>query len=179
MTNNFLLNNLNLDYDYQILILLCLILGCSITYLLISKYTSIPSKNIEALTNEEIETIINEITVPVSNANIDNFITDSESDTEDNSDIQSWFNSDSDSDTDSAAESILNDPALFFMPNVDFDVCPIEELKFFEWKSIYAREIYEHSISDEEIMEFISFYSEEELTSNWINGVFVYLICLL
>jgi hypothetical protein len=89
MTNNFLLNNLNLDYDYQILILLCLILGCSITYLLISKYTSIPSKNIEALTNEEIETIINEITVPVSNANIDNFITDSESDTEDNSDIQS------------------------------------------------------------------------------------------
>jgi len=42
------------------------------------------------------------------------------------------------------------------MPNVDLDVCPIEELKFFEFSSLYAREIMEHSISDEEIMEFIS-----------------------
>jgi hypothetical protein len=42
------------------------------------------------------------------------------------------------------------------MPNVDFDVCPIEELKFFEFSSLYQREIIEHFISDEEIMEFIS-----------------------
>jgi hypothetical protein len=151
------LNNLFLDNDYGILIVLGLILGCSISYLIISNYTAIPSKNIEALTIEEIETIINENMEPISNANTDNFITDSESDTTElESEYQSTFDSDSDSDSTSDNESILNDPNLFFMPNVDFDVCPIEELKFFEFSSLYAKEIAEHSISDEEIMEFIS-----------------------
>jgi len=65
------------------------------------------------------------------------------------------------------------------MPNVDFNVCPIEELKFFEFNSLYAREIMEHSISDEEIMEFLSWYTEEELATNWINDEFLTIISIL
>jgi hypothetical protein len=42
------------------------------------------------------------------------------------------------------------------MPDVDFNICPIEELKFFEFTSLYSREIIEHEISDAEIMEFLS-----------------------
>jgi hypothetical protein len=150
MNKDLLLNNLFPDYDYSILIVLGLILGCSISYLILSNNTN-QLQNIEALTNEEIETIINENMVPISNANIEDF-TDSEFDTEVESDNQSTFDSDSTSDN----ESILNDPDLFFMPNVDFDVCPIEELKHFEFSSLYAKEIAEHSISDEDIMEFLS-----------------------
>jgi hypothetical protein len=37
----------------------------------------------------------------------------------------------------------------------------------------------EHSISDEEIMEFISWYSEADLMSNWINDTFLALISIL
>jgi hypothetical protein len=108
----------------------------------------------EAITNEEIDTIINENMVAVTNGNVEDFITDSDSETEVEFDTQSTF--DSDSDITSDTESILNDPDLFFMPNVDFDVCPIEELKFFEFNSLYAREIVEHAITDADIMEFIS-----------------------
>jgi hypothetical protein len=42
------------------------------------------------------------------------------------------------------------------MPFVDFNVCSIQELKLFEFTSLYARELIEHSISEEEIMEFLS-----------------------
>jgi ribosomal protein S13 len=86
MNTNLLLNNLNYNYDYKNLIVLGLTLGCTISYLIITNCTANSSKNMEALTNEEIETIINEITVPVSNANIDAFITDSDFDTEVESD---------------------------------------------------------------------------------------------
>lgn len=150
MNYNLTFDN-NLDF-YFILIGSGLILGCTLYYLIRSNNTTIPSKNIEAFTNEEIETILIENMEPISNANIDNFITDSDLETDIGSDYHSTFDSDSTSDI----ESILNDPDLFFMPNVDFDVCPIEELKFFEFSSLYQKEIVEHSISDEEIMEFIS-----------------------
>jgi hypothetical protein len=42
------------------------------------------------------------------------------------------------------------------MPNVDFDVCPIEELKLFEFTSLFYREMAEHHISEADVMEFIS-----------------------
>jgi hypothetical protein len=152
INNNLLLDN-NLDF-YSILIGSGLILGCTLYYLIIKNNTATPTTNMEPLTNEAIETIITEnadITA-ISNENIDKSITDSDFDTDIESDYEGTFDSDSTSDI----ESILNDPNLFFMPNVDFDVCPIEELKFFEFSSLYSREIFKHDISDEEIMEFIS-----------------------
>jgi hypothetical protein len=173
-TNLLLANTQNLDISY-VLIGAGVILGCTLCYLIISKYANIPTKNMEAITNEEIDTIINENMVAVTNGNVEDFITDSDSETEVEFDSQSTFDSDSTSDT----ESILNDPDLFFMPNVDFDVCPIEELKFFEFNSLYAREIVEHSITDADIMEFLSWFSKEDLATNWINDVFIYIITLL
>jgi|ERR1700684_113235 hypothetical protein len=89
-----------------------------------------------------------------NNANLEELISDNDSTSTSDFDYESSYHSDSDSTTDT--ESILDDPDLFFMPNVDFDVCPIEELKLFEFNSLYAREIQEHSISEEEIIEFIS-----------------------
>ena len=177
--------NINLFYDnnltdYGILIGCGLILGCSLYYLIWSNYTPIPSENIEALTNEELETIMNENIEPISNTNIDNYITDSDFETDSTSDYQSTlFDSDSDSDSSSDFENILNDLDLFFMPDVDFNIISIEELKFFEFTSLYSRQIIEHSISDAEIMEFLSWFTPEQLATNWINDVFVYLICLV
>jgi hypothetical protein len=37
----------------------------------------------------------------------------------------------------------------------------------------------EHSISDDEIMEFLSWYSDEELATNWINNDFITIISIL
>jgi hypothetical protein len=151
MNNNLLLeNNQNLDISY-LLIGAGFIIGCTLCYLIISNYAAIPTNNTEAITNEAVETI-NENMEPLTNGNVEDILTDSDTETEVEFDSQSTFDSDSTSDT----ESILNDPDLFFMPNVDFDVCPIEELKFFELSSLYSREIVEHFITDEDIMEFIS-----------------------
>jgi hypothetical protein len=149
--NNLLLDNNFLTY-YSLFISCGLILTISFIYLTRSNGTTVPTQ--EALTYEEIEAIVNEnanTVTTISSENID-YITDTDSDTDLATEYQSTFDSDSTSDT----ESILNDPDLFFMPNVDFDVCPIEELKFFEFSSLYQKEIIEHSISDAEIMEFIS-----------------------
>ncbi len=104
-------------------------------------------------------------------------IIESESETDVESDYQSTFETESDRTSD--FESIINDEDIFFMPNVDFDVCPIDELKFFEFNSLYAREIAEHAISDDEIMEFISWFSDEDLATNWINDVFLWCISQL
>ena len=180
MNKNSVWNYLYPDYEYD-LIVLGVILGCTIAYLIISNCTANPSNNMEALTNEEIETIINENMVPVSNENTDNFITDSDFDTEVESDNSSWFNSDSDSDSDSVSEAanILVDRNIFFMPDVDLDVCSIEELKFFEFCSLYAREIEEHHITAEDIMEFLSWFPQEFLFTNWINDYFLAVILII
>jgi hypothetical protein len=124
MNYNLLIdNNLNL---YGILISSGFILGCSIYYLIKSNYTAIPSQNIETITNEDIEAIINENVVTIiTNENIEAII-DSDSDTDYASDYQSTFDSDSSSEID------LTDLNLFFMPNVDLNVCSIQELKVFE-----------------------------------------------
>jgi hypothetical protein len=54
----------------------------------------------------------------------------------------------------------------FIMPDVDFNVCPIEELKLFEFCSLYGTEMAEHSVSEEEMMEVIGLFSESELATN-------------
>jgi hypothetical protein len=55
------------------------------------------------------------------------------------------------------------------MPNVDFNVCSLQELKFYEISSIYHKEIAEKQVDDEELMQLICYCTEEELTTNWIN----------
>lgn len=172
--NLFFDNNLNI---YYICIGSGFILSCSLYYWFRSNYISIPTRNMEAFTHEEIEAIMNENSVTIINSENIEAISDSDSDTDTEfaSEYESTFGSDNTSDT----ESILDDLDLFFMPNVDLDVCPIEELKFFEFSSLYSREIIEHSISDAEIMEFISWFTPEQLLTNWINELFVSIITLL
>jgi len=170
MNYNLLFDN-NLT-DYGILIGCWLILGCSLFYLIRSNYTAISSKNIEALTNEEIEAIVNENAVTIiNNENIDAII-DSDSDTDVTSDYQSTFDNESILDVD------ITELDLFFMPNVDFDVCSIQELKFFEISSIYSREIAEKMITDEELMELICSFTDIELATNTINElIFLIITC--
>jgi hypothetical protein len=165
MNYNLLFNN-NLT-DYGILIGCGLILGCSLFYLIKSNYIPIPSKNMEALTNIEIDAIVNENAATIINS--ENLI-DSDSDTEVASDYQST------SDNDSILEVDCDDLDLFFMPNVDFDVCPIQELKFFEISSIFYREIAENSITDDQLMEIINSFTETELLTNAINDFI--LLCI-
>jgi len=165
MNTNLLFDN-TLTY-YGILIGCGIILGCSFHYLIISKYTAIPSKNIEALTNEEIEAIVNE--------NIDAVIySDSDSDSDYNTDVD--FDYQSTSDTESILEDDIADLDLFFMPNVDFNVCSLQELKFFEISSIYAKEIAANNVTDEELMELICYLTEDELTTNKINKFIYHII---
>jgi hypothetical protein len=163
MNYNLLIdNNLNL---YGILISSGFILGCSIYYLIKSNYTAIPSQNIETITNEDIEGIINENVVTiVTNDNIEAII-DSESDTDYASDYQSTF------DSDSSLEIDITDLNLFFMPNVDLNVCSIQELKVYEWTSIFAKELEENFVTEEELMDAVWIIPEELLFTNEINDL--------
>jgi hypothetical protein len=146
--------------------------------------TAIPTNNTEAFTHEEMEAVFYEDSdkLAISNENVDNyvdnFITDSDTDTDSTSDYDSPFFRDSDSDT-SDIEGILDDPDLFFMPNVDFDVCPIEELKFYEFNSLYSKEIEAKNVTEEDIMDFIYSFSKEELATNGVNDLFVLALSLL
>jgi hypothetical protein len=169
-TNLNLLVDNNLIY-YGLFISCGLLLSCSIYYLIISNYNAIPTNNIEALTEVEIEPIMNENTVTTINSdNIDaiiDYASESDSETDIASDYQSTFDSDSDTDT----ESILDiaDLDLFFMPNVDFDVCSIYELKYFEISSIFYKEIAEKAVTVEELTQLIWFFTEKQLLTNGIN----------
>jgi hypothetical protein len=168
MNFNLLFDN-NLT-DYGILIGCGVILGCSLLYLISSNNTVIPSKNIVALTNEELEAIVNENAVTIiNNENIDAII-DSDSDTDATLDSQTT------SDNESTLDFDYTDLDLFFMPNVDFDVCSIQELKFFEISSIYYREIAENFISDEQLMELICGFTDIELATNSINDLILLVI---
>ena len=81
------------------------------------------------MTNEDIEAIINENAVNIiANENIEAII-DFDSDSDYESDIASDYQTSLDSASESDFDEILDDLDLFFMPNVDFDVCPIEELQ--------------------------------------------------
>jgi hypothetical protein len=174
--NNFL--------EYNIFIGCGIILTCTIIYIIRSNYTAIPSKNMEAIPNQEIEAIVNENAVTeINNKNIDAII-ENNSDTDTDVDTQSTFDTESllDSVASSDFEQMLDDPELFFlplsmvksiynsekfiMPDVDFNICPIEELKLFELSSIFFRELAEHSISAEELMELICLFSKADLATN-------------
>nr|UEP17232.1 hypothetical protein [Lactarius zonarius] len=172
MTNTLLSNN-NL-FDYGILIGCGLILGCSVFYLIRSNYTANLPTNTEALTKQEIEAIINENAETISNANIEEILTDSDFSTDVVSDYDNGFETDS---TDSTVD--IEELDLFIMPDVDLNVCPIEELKLFEFNSLYAREIEENDLDDEEILNFLSLFTEDELLTNKINELFLYAISLL
>jgi hypothetical protein len=172
MIENLLIDN-NF-YDYGIIIGCGLILGCSVYYLIRGNNIANLPNNTEALTNQEIEAINNENMVP--NSNIEDPLTDSDLDTDsDHANI-------SDYDTASTADfdEIVQDPDLlimpsfeskfrnveFIMPDVDFNVCPIQELKLFEFCSLYVKEMAEHSISEEEMMELICAFPERDLATN-------------
>jgi hypothetical protein len=176
--------NYNLLFDnnltsYGILISCGLILGCSLYYLIGSNYITIPSKNVEAFTNEEIEAIINENAVTViNNENIDAII-DSDFDTDVESDHDTIYDYASSSDDESISDDDIADLDLFFMPNVDFDVCSIQELKFFEISSIYYKEIAEKSVTDEELTQLIGVFTDKQLATNWINDFIVNIISQL
>lgn len=160
---------------YGVLISCGLILGCSLYYWIKSNNTAIPSKNMEPLTNEELEAIVNEnanaVTL-ISSENIDAII-DSESDTDTTSDYQST------TDTESTLDVDINELDLFFMPNVDFNVCSIQELKHFEISSIFSRELLEHDINDEELTELLSLFTDEQLLTNSINDFILWIILII
>jgi hypothetical protein len=195
MTNtlNTLLSNNN-SIEYTIIIGCGIILSCTIYYIIRSNYTAIPSKNMEAITNQEIEAIVNENAVTnINNKNIDAII-DNDSDTDTDVDSQNTFDNESlsDSDTSSEFDHILDDPDLFFiplsvaktilnsgefiMPDVDFNVCPIEELKLFEITSLFPKELAEKSITEEDLMTIISIFNKEELATNGINDAILWII---
>lgn len=169
----------NLDNEYVILIGCGLILGYSVSYWIKNHYITIPNR--EALTNEELQAILNEHAGTVgNNDNIDALITDSDFETDSSSDYHSTSDNESILST-SDDESILdlNELDLFFMPNVDLDVCSIQELKFFEIKSLYPNELAEKQVTDEELMDLICYFPEERLTTNRINRTILRIISLL
>nr|YP_009504193.1 hypothetical protein [Lactarius hatsudake]AWX52890.1 hypothetical protein [Lactarius hatsudake] len=189
MTNTLLSNNNLLDYG--ILIGCGLILGCSVYYLIRSNYIANLPTNTEALTNQEIEAIINENAITVTNnENIDAII-DDDSDFSTDVDSQSVSNLDwaslSDFDEILADQELwflpwfdgLLNPGEFIMPDVDFNICPIEELKLYELSSLFSREMAEHSVSEEDLRELISMFTVEDLATNWINDAILCLIKLL
>jgi hypothetical protein len=151
---------LNNNSEYGTLIGCGLILGYSVYYLIKRNYTANLPTNTEPLTNQEIEAIINENTETVSNADIEDYITDSDFST----DVSSAYDSGFETDTDSTVDLDFNE--IFFMPNVDLNVCPIEELKLFEFTYLYAREIEENDLDDEEILDFLSMFTEDQLLTN-------------
>ena len=126
----------------------------------------------------------------INNEKID-AITDNDFDTDVNS-ISTYDNGSLfDSATSSDFYDIISDPDIawipssvtnwyssepFIMPDVDFNVCSIEELKLFELSSIFSREMEEHSISEEDLIGLIKRFPKKDLTTNWINDLILKLI---
>jgi hypothetical protein len=57
------------------------------------------------------------------------------------------------------------------MPNVDLNVCSIQELKVYEWTSIFAKELEENFVTEEELMDAVWIIPEELLFTNEINDL--------
>ena len=140
---------------------------------------NMPDQNVQAITNGHMQAIANENTTNVLNIIfIDETVNDFEVDSgygsgnssingSDNSSINESDNSSvhgsdnssingSDTDSNYQVEFIINDPSRFIMPDVDFNVCSIHECREFEFKSLYAKELEEHNISDEQLTEIVS-----------------------
>jgi hypothetical protein len=155
-----------------------LILGYSVYYLIKRKYTANLPTNTEALTNQEIE-----------NAK---YLEDSDTETETTeTDYEGLSNYDSASSSD--FDEIVNDPDIlriphftskylndeFIMPDLDLNICSLEELKLFEFCRLFSKEMAEKSVTEEQMIELISMFSKEELATNWINDLFLAIIDLL
>jgi len=183
-------NNLLMDqyiFDCGFLIGCGLILGCSLYYLIRSnKLANLPN-NTEALTNQEIEAINNENMI--NNSNIEDLFTDSDFETDVASDYYNGYDSASTTDFDEILqtqdlfvlppfESKFKD-VEFIMPDVDLNVCSLQELKLYEFCSLFPEEMAEHSISEEEMKELISLFKDDELATNWINDLFLAIIEVL
>jgi len=153
-----------------------------------------PDQNVQAITNGHMQTIANENTTNVLNIIfIDETVNDFEVDSgygsgnssingSDNSSINESDNSNvngSDTDSNYQVEFIINDPSRFIMPDVDFNVCSIHECREFEFKSLYAKELEEHNISDEQLTEIVSWFTAEQLATNMVNDVFIDVITRL
>ena len=162
MDNNMVLDNNITDLGY--LIFSGLLLSFALYYWIRSNDNVIYYQITEVLRNEDGENAIID-----SDSDTD---TDTDTDTEVESDIEST------SDNESILDVDIIDLDLFFMPNVDFDVCSIYELKFFEISSIFYREIAEKFITDEELIELISLFTKAELATNWINDYLHHIISL-
>jgi hypothetical protein len=180
----FLLLNNNFS-EYGTFIGCGLILGYSVYFLLNRNNTAnLPNKT-EAFTNQEIEAILNEnaaenAVAVINDENIDAII-DIDSEIDFSSDTQSTFYNDSLFDSDSSSDfNVLDDPEIIFlpyvkslyssepfiMPDVDFDVCPIEELKLFEISSLFSKEMAEHSFSEQDLIELLAIFPKEDLATN-------------
>ena len=167
--------------DFGIYVTCGFILCYTLYYVYNLNYTKNPTKNMETpatnnniLTEEEIEAIFQEEgnTTAVSSEHID-YITDSDYDTDTTSDYQTSINSHSDNESEIDMEAYVEAADLFFMPYVDLKVCPIEELKLFEFNWLYWKEIWASGLTQEEIMEFLEMY-KEDLFTNKINDTFLW-----
>lgn len=182
MTQTLILLMNNNSSDYAIFIGCGIIFSCTLYYIIKSNYIAIPSKNMEAITNQEIEAIVNENAITKINNKNKDAIIDNDSDTD--GDSQSTFDNESllESATSSDFDEIASDPDIFYlplrivkkinnseefiMPDVDFNICPIEELKLFELSSLFSRELAEHAVTAEELMELICLFNQTDLATN-------------
>ena len=169
--NNYLTYNNEL-YFYYLLIGTGIIISCSLYYFIRSNNTDNLIKNIEPLTNEEIEEILAENSMTISNENIDIIDNDYFIDTE--SDYQT--DSQSSIDSQSTIDIDVNDLDLFFMPDVDLNVVSLYELKLFEISSIFRQEILDNGITEEELIDMISIFPVEDLCTNTINEAILLII---
>ena len=151
--------NYNLIFDndlnfYYILIGSGIILSCSLYYLFKNNNTKNLNINTETKNNEDIPQISNDI--------ID-YISDSDFESDNVSEYLSPF------DCERNAEVYMDELDLFFMPNVDTDVCSIHELKHFEICSLYREEMEASYVTEEELENILSIFSPEDLCTNDIN----------
>ncbi len=187
MNKNLILNNLSIEYNYDMLIISGLILGCTISYVIWSKNVANLPNNTEALANQEIEAIINENMVPVTNANVEDLITDSDFETDTEYDNISELEIARIADLGAELYDLYFLPAFdskfrtveFIMPDVDLNVCSIHELKHFEFCSLFSKEMAEHSLTEEDMIEIIGLFSKEDLATNWINDLILAVVKLL
>jgi hypothetical protein len=176
-------NNLSIDNNlafYGILITSGIILGCTLYYLFKSNYTANLPLNTESFTNQEIDTIVkeNESTRKNLHEVVDN---DSYYSRDDDSQITSDYEDHFERAGRADFDEIISNPDLYFipgnfrmpigpdefvMPDVDFDVCSIEELKVFEISSLYSKEITEKSLTEEDLMEIVCLFKKTELATN-------------
>lgn len=187
MIENLTLISNDNSYDYGIIVACGVILCCTVYFLIRSNNIANLPNTTEALTYQEMETIENENMVTVSN--IEDFVADSDFETESNYDNICDYDTANEDDL----EEIWEDPNIckappfeskftnveFIMPDVDLNVCPIEELKLFEFCSLYAKEMAEHSVTEEEMMDIICSFPERDLATNWINDLLLAIIELL